>query len=219
MLHQHLDNVSSQAARIRQAADSSVSTPGEGETTDGTEVKLSELRAVINYLRKEKEIVDMQLELCKQENARLKTQIGHLTRDLEDARATLSEVNPSYHPNLDMLMFSSQEREHAASVAATDAQHAELVEKIQQLNLLRESNAMLRTDSEAHAKRSRELDGKLKILLQELDPLRERTRTLQAELEARSEHVARLENENRRWQERNNQLLTKVRWSKYVTIR
>lgn len=96
VLHQHLDNVSSQAARIRQAADSSVATPGEGETPDdGAETKLSELRAVINYLRKEKEIVDMQLELCKQENARLKTQIGHLARDLEDTRTTLSEVSLS----------------------------------------------------------------------------------------------------------------------------
>ncbi|KAH9955053.1 TPR/MLP1/MLP2-like protein-domain-containing protein [Russula dissimulans] len=99
VLHKHLDNVSSQAARIRQTA----------------------------YLRKEKEIVDMQLELGKQENGRLKTQIGYLTRDLEDTRATLSD-----------------ERERAASSAGTDAQHAELVEKIQKLNLLRESNATLR---------------------------------------------------------------------------
>ncbi|KAH9169938.1 hypothetical protein EDB89DRAFT_1980725 [Lactarius sanguifluus] len=192
VLHQHLDNVSSQATRIRQAADSTVATPGEGDTADGTEAKLSELRAVINYLRKEKEIVDMQLELGKQENARLKTQIGHVTRDLEDTRATLSD-----------------ERERAASVAATDAQHAELVEKIQQLNLLRESNATLRADSEAHAKRSRELDIKLKSVLQELDPLRDRARTVQAELDARNEHVTRLEEENRRWQERNSQLLSK----------
>ncbi|KAH9018599.1 TPR/MLP1/MLP2-like protein-domain-containing protein [Lactarius pseudohatsudake] len=192
-LHQHLDNVSSQATRIRQAADSTIATPGEGDTADGTEAKLSELRAVINYLRKEKEIVDMQLELGKQENARLKTQIGHVTRDLEDTKATLSD-----------------ERERAASVAATDAQHAELVEKIQQLNLLRESNATLRADSEAHAKRSRELDIKLKSVLQELDPLRDRARTVQAELDARNEHVTRLEEENRRWQERNSQLLSKV---------
>ena len=68
-------------------------TPGEGESTDETDSKLSELRAVINYLRKEKEIVDMQLELGKQENGRLKTQIGYLTRDLEDTRATLSDVS------------------------------------------------------------------------------------------------------------------------------
>ncbi len=32
VLHHHLDNVSSQAARIRQAVDSSVGTPSEGET-------------------------------------------------------------------------------------------------------------------------------------------------------------------------------------------
>ena len=104
VLHQHLENVSSQATRIRQAAaDSNVATTGEGDTTDGTEAKLSELRAVINYLRKEKEIVDMQLELGKQENARLRTQIGHVTRDLEDTRATLSDVGrpasfPQGHP-------------------------------------------------------------------------------------------------------------------------
>ena len=97
MLHKHLDNVSSQAARIRQTADLTVGTPGEGENTDGTDSKLSELRAVINYLRKEKEIVDMQLELGKQENARLKTQIGYLTRDLEDTRATLSDVSMIIH--------------------------------------------------------------------------------------------------------------------------
>jgi nucleoprotein TPR len=54
VLHKHLDNISSQAARIRQAADSSVVTPC------GTDSKLAERRAVIKYLRKEKEIVDMQ---------------------------------------------------------------------------------------------------------------------------------------------------------------
>ncbi|KAH9961807.1 TPR/MLP1/MLP2-like protein-domain-containing protein [Russula dissimulans] len=189
VLHKHLDNVSSQVARIRQTADLIVGTPGEGENTDETDSKLSELRAVINYLRKEKEIVDtMQLELGKQENGRLKTQIGHLTRDLEDTRATLSD-----------------ERERAASSAGTDAQHAELVEKIQQLNLLRESNATLRADSEAHARRWHKLDVRLKALIQELDPLREGARTMQAELDACKEHIGRLEEENRRWQERNNQ--------------
>jgi nucleoprotein TPR len=90
------------------------------------------------------------------------------------------------------------------------------VEKIQQINLLRESNATLRADSEAHAKRSRELDVKLKTLIQELDPLRERARTMKAELDARNEQVGRLEEENRRWQERNSQLLTKVTYPSVV---
>ncbi|KAF8501161.1 hypothetical protein F5888DRAFT_1632926 [Russula emetica] len=77
-------------------------------------------------------------ELCKQENARLEAQMGHLTCDLEeDMRATLSD-----------------EWERAASVATMDTQHAESLEKIQQLNLLHKSNAMLHADSEAHLKRS-----------------------------------------------------------------
>jgi nucleoprotein TPR len=95
-------------------------------------------------------------------------------------------------------------------VAATDKQHAELVEKIQQLNLVRESNATLRAVSDAHSKRSCELDAKLNGIIQKLDPLRERARTMRAELDARYEHVARPEEENRRRQERNSQLLTKV---------
>ena len=121
------------AARIRQAADSSVGTPGEGETVDGTKSQLSKLCAVM------KEIVDMQLELYKQENARPKTKTGHLaldlTRDLEDTRPTLSDVGClSCYNRFDACVISLfiQERERAASVAA---QHAELVERIQQLNL------------------------------------------------------------------------------------
>ncbi|KAF7348346.1 Protein MLP1 [Mycena sanguinolenta] len=192
LLHQHLESVSTQAARIRQAAESSTSASGEGESTDDTDTKLSELRSVVAYLRKEKEIVDLQLELSKQENARLKTQIEHLSQTLEDTRKTLSD-----------------ERERAVETAASAAQHAELVERINQLNILRESNATLRTDSENHAKRARELDAKLKQLSAQLNPAKEQARVAQAELEARTSQMARLEEENRKWQERNTQLLSK----------
>jgi nucleoprotein TPR len=94
LLHQHLEDVSSQAARIRQAADISTSPlPAEGEETiDNSSTKLSELRSVVAYLRKEKDIVDLQLELSKQENARLKVQIEHLSQNLQEIRATLAEV-------------------------------------------------------------------------------------------------------------------------------
>ncbi|KAJ6584124.1 hypothetical protein DFH09DRAFT_1434376 [Mycena vulgaris] len=192
LLHQHLESVSSQAARIRQAAESSTSASGEGESTDDTDTKLSELRSVVAYLRKEKEIVDLQLELSKQENARLKTQIEHLSQTLDDTRATLSD-----------------ERERAVETAASATQHAELVERINQLNILRESNATLRTDCENHLKRSRELEAKLRQLSSQLNPAKEQARVAQAELEARNGQMARLEEENRKWQERNTQLLSK----------
>ena len=75
LLHKHLETVSSQAARIKQAADSSA-TPVGGQTPgeDDVDTKLADLQSVVAYLRKEKEIVDLQLELSKQEAARLRTQ-------------------------------------------------------------------------------------------------------------------------------------------------
>ena len=92
LLHQHLEDVSSQATRIRQAAGPSTSSlPGE-DAEDTSSSKLSELRSVVAYLRKEKEIVDLQLELSKQENTRLKVQIEHLSQNLQEVRATLAEV-------------------------------------------------------------------------------------------------------------------------------
>lgn len=94
LLHQHLESVSSQAARIRQAADSQSNvSPAEGDASDDVDTKLSELRSVVTYLRKEKEIVDLQLELSKQENTRLKTQIEHLSHTLDETRKTLSEAS------------------------------------------------------------------------------------------------------------------------------
>ncbi|KAI6030410.1 hypothetical protein F5J12DRAFT_800153 [Pisolithus orientalis] len=163
LLYQHLDTVSSQAARIRQVADSSTeNTSNEADTNDDSDVKLTELRAVIGYLRKEKEIVDLQLELCKQENVRLKGQTDHLSRSLQEARSTLSE-----------------ERERTIQAATSDAQHAEMLERINQLNILRESNATLRADCENYTKRARELGAKLKALSVELEPAKEEARIAQ----------------------------------------
>jgi nucleoprotein TPR len=79
------------------------------------------------------------------------------------------------------------------------------------LNILRESNATLRSDCENYAKRSRELEAKLQRLSAELDPAKEQARMARAEIEACASQIKRLEEENSRWQERNAQLLTKVR--------
>lgn len=91
-MHQHLDSVSAQATRIRQAADAPVESNVEGETTDDTDSRLSELRSVVNYLRKEKGIVDLQLEMSKRENEVQKGQIERLSQTLQETRATLAEV-------------------------------------------------------------------------------------------------------------------------------
>ena len=54
------------------------------------------VRSAVAYLRKEKEIVDLQLELSKQESARQMTQIEHLSQALEETRAALSNVRSRF---------------------------------------------------------------------------------------------------------------------------
>ena len=93
ILHQHLESVSAQAARIRQAADAPVDSNVEGgESTEDSDNRLSELRSVVNYLRKEKGIVDLQLEMSKRENEVLKSQMDRLSQTLQETRTTLAEV-------------------------------------------------------------------------------------------------------------------------------
>ena len=57
---------------------------------------------MVSYLRKEKGIVDLQLEMSKQENERLKAHIERLTQTLQETRDTLSNVR-SYR----FLVFGS----------------------------------------------------------------------------------------------------------------
>ncbi|KAF9651639.1 hypothetical protein BDM02DRAFT_3184386 [Thelephora ganbajun] len=189
LLHNHLESVSTQAAKIRDAANSSSTTPGEGESSDS---KLTELRSVVGWLRKEKEIVELQLELSKQETARLKTQVDHLSQSLDQARTSLSE-----------------ERERAAEAATTQADHDILMGKINELSVYRESNATLRAEGEAKGRRVVELDAKLRQAVDELTPAKQELLVLRAELDARDSQVTRLTEDSRKWQERNQQLLTK----------
>jgi nucleoprotein TPR len=102
--------------------------------------------------------------------------------------------------------------------ATSDAQHAEMLERINQFNIVRESNATLRAECETYAKRSRELDAKLQALSTELEPVKEQARVAQAELQARDAQITRLEGESRRWQERNAQLLSKVSVQNHICL-
>lgn len=84
------------------------------------------------------------------------------------------------------------------------------MERINQLNLLRESNATLRSECDAHRKRSESLEKQLHQLAAEVEPVKEEVHTLRAELESRGQQLERLERENQQWKDRSQQILSKV---------
>ena len=96
-LHKHLESVSAQATTIRQAADERV-TLAEGFTEGAiaeNDDALGELRSVVAYLRREKEIGDLQLDLSRQEGLRLRSQVDQLTKNIDEMRTRLTQVDPS----------------------------------------------------------------------------------------------------------------------------
>lgn len=109
-----------------------------------------------------------------------------------------------------MLTPTRKERDRASRSVVSAEQHAELLEKIQQVNLLRESNTTLRLDSEANLKAAQDLQAQLRAAHLELDPIKERVRVLDAEVESRQGLIHRLEEDNRRLKDRTEQILSKV---------
>ena len=86
-----------------------------------------ELTQVVQYLRKQQDILSAELQLAKQESARLRSDAAIARRAAEAANAQLA---------------GQAERSRAS--ARTEEEHAALMQKMEQLNLLRESNAALR---------------------------------------------------------------------------
>jgi nucleoprotein TPR len=196
ILHQQFESVSSQAQRIRQRTESDISTL-EGdissqEIPSGKEDSVAALREVIKYLRREKEIVDIKYEMLQQENRRLKQQLDRTTADLDETRLSLMS-----------------EREKEANSATSSIQHQELLAKINELNLLRESNTTLRSENERNSQRAAGLQSKVSELTSHLAPLEEKVRVLQAEIEAKDDQTRLLAEDNERWKNRNQQILQK----------
>lgn len=124
LLHQQLETFSSQIVNLQQKRASDIE--GDvGESILGTD----NMQELVTYLRREKEIVDIQLELSSQETKRLRQQLEHTQSQLDDARLKLNQ-----------LRRAEEDSERSA------LNHSKLMETINELNLNRESNVTLRLE-------------------------------------------------------------------------
>ena len=153
---------------------------------------LDNLQEVIKYLRREKEIVDVQLELSSQEAKRLKQQLDYSQSQLDETRLKLN-----------------QQRRIEADNERQVLDHSKLMDTINDLNTLRESNVTLRAES-------RQAQAALATRTQEIEALRIQIEPLQAQIRELSERCENYEGEARllkencdRWQQRAQNVLQK----------
>jgi nucleoprotein TPR len=193
-LHQQLEAFSSQVAALQQSRAAN-DVEGEG-TLDGTpsgpDSSVGEFQKIIRYLRREKEIVDVQCELAVQESKRLKKQLDYTQSQLDETRLKLE-----------------QERRSQADGGRSSAAHKDLMEKLTELNLIRESSVTLRNEARVAREQLEERSRKVEELLAQIQPLELRVREMENQLEVQEGEMKLLREDRDRWQQRNQQILQK----------
>lgn len=176
LLHQQLDNVTAQITALQQ---NRAQTDGAGESPAVADTATEGLRDLNNYLRREKEILEVQYDLKVQETKRLQQQLDYQVSQLDETRLKLE-----------------QERRSEADSARNSLTHKELMNKLNELNLIRESNVTLRNENqrtqaqlEQRAVKIEELEGKIQPLEARISEL-ELDKTFQ-EAEIKQLHEAR----------------------------
>ncbi|XP_064604367.1 nucleoprotein TPR-like [Liolophura sinensis] len=188
VLHEQMSKLSTQVVAIQQ---SSLTEPGAGviSTAEG-EKSAEQLLEVIRFLRREKEIAETKLEVIQSEANRLKQQRETLERQLRETNAVLTE-----------------ERERSQISVQTAQQHADLMRKVENHNLLVDSNKLLREEKEKYLQQLRELEVKTKTMEDQIAPLQKANRELQAQCDALVAEKSILQGEVDRWKNRTNHLI------------
>ncbi|SPO43545.1 uncharacterized protein PSANT_01230 [Moesziomyces antarcticus] len=169
----------------------------EDTSVSGTELahslmkrRVEELQELVQRLQRDKDLVGMQMEMTKQETSRLQKTLEHVNKTLAETRIELDA-----------------ERAKGASSTASATQHAELLDKINQLNELRESHSTLQETASRAEARAAQLEAELRSATSDLEPVRAQLRTAQIELEASQAEVKVLREDSKRWQTRSQSLL------------
>ncbi|KAL9582454.1 MAG: hypothetical protein Q9212_003290 [Teloschistes hypoglaucus] len=188
-LHQQLETLGIQIANLqKRPASDGPEVSGDSGVSSG----LDNLQEVIRYLRREKEIVDVQLELSAQETKLLNQQLNYTQIQLDETRLKLN-----------------QQRRVEQDTERSALNHNKLVDTINELNTFRESNVTLRNESRqaqaSVASKIREVEQ----LVAQVEPLQAEVRNLRDQQENQSGESRLLQEDRDRWRQRTQDILQK----------
>ncbi|CEJ80105.1 Putative Filament-forming protein [[Torrubiella] hemipterigena] len=191
LLHQQLEGLSSQVAALqqsRQSADGAEETTasiGTGDVSEG-------LRELNNYLRREKEILEVQYDLKSQEAKRLQQQVEYVQSQLDETKLKLD-----------------QERTQSVQSNRSSVTHQELMEKLNELNLYRESSMALRSENGQLKDQIAAKAGKIQELETKVQPLEAEIDNLNTQKSFLEDEIKQIQEDRDRWQKRTEGILTK----------
>lgn len=188
-LHQQLESLGDQISNLHK-------NPSGGEHDDPIDdVPKSDtenLQEVIKYLRREKEIVDVQLELSTGEAKRLKQQFDYVQSQLDETRLKLNQQRRLEEDNERSIL-----------------NHNKLMETINELNTFRESSVTLRNESRQAQASLADKTKEIEELRALLEPLQAEIGELKNERETQNGELRLLQENCDRWQQRAQNILQK----------
>ncbi|QKX63321.1 uncharacterized protein TRUGW13939_10491 [Talaromyces rugulosus] len=189
LLHNQLENITKQISTLQK--DRANMAAGEDES-EGASSSLESLQEVIKYLRREKEIVEVQYHLSTQESKRLRQQLDYTQSQLDDTRLKLE-----------------QQRRAAADSDHQSLSHNKLVETLNELNVFRESSVTLRNQARQAETALAEKTARVDELAQQIEPLQNKVRELENLVETKEEEMKLVQDDRDRWQQRTETILQK----------
>lgn len=191
LLHQQLENVTSQISALQQKRQTA--SESEEESTVGSAASgLNDLQELIKYIRREKEIVDIQLELSSQEAKRFKQQLDYTQSQLDETRLKLN-----------------QQRRAESDSERNALSHNKLMETVTELNLFRESSVTLRNEARQAQASLAEKSKRVDELIGQIQPLQARVRELENDKETQEGEKKLLQEDRDRWEQRTQNILQK----------
>ena len=189
LLHKQLQGLTQQISALQKDR-ATLNEANESGTSNNAD--LDNLQEVIKYLRREKEIVDVQYHLSQQEAKRLRQQFDFTQSQLDETRLKLD-----------------QQRRSEADVERNAVSHNKLMETLNELNLFRESSVTLRAEAKqattALAEKTKQVEG----LENRIEPLQARVVELEGLVETRDGELKILQNDRDHWRQRTQDILSK----------
>ncbi|KAF4316503.1 hypothetical protein BBO99_00008486 [Phytophthora kernoviae] len=202
LLHSQLERAAAQVRRAHEqdmlkVVGSNQQDAGEGAAaTDKHDKEIDDLRSVVAYLRRESEIAESKLELAQQEMQRGKAQIFSLESTIERLRGEIKSLSDA----------AAATGKQAATMSADDEKR---VAQLEQLSLLRESNATLRDENQKNLAKLKEEASKVRSVEAKLVPLQNADASLKTQVASMKQEIVTLNDANRRWKQRVDQLVEK----------
>ncbi|XP_058890821.1 nucleoprotein TPR-like isoform X3 [Acipenser ruthenus] len=188
LLHEQVESLGNKMVasvqQVTQESNLNISLSEEGKSHE-------QILEILRFVRREKEISETRYEVAQVESLRHCQRVEHLERELKELQDSLNA-----------------EREKAQVTAKTLAQHDVLMKKTDSMNVLVETNKMLREERERLEQELQQTQAKVRKLEADIMPLQESNAELSEKSGMLQAEKKLLEEDIKRWKTRTQHLLS-----------